>query len=114
LFGGYGLALAALALVVFGAFDSYPFCLFQYEPYLRLLFYAPEAETARLLSALKRTKLVPWNNVNQISRLNIRMENLVQTIAAQVGCRIQRYEEGVPCYVMWMSPEDSLALKDVE
>jgi len=23
-FGGYGLALAALALVVFGAFDSYP------------------------------------------------------------------------------------------
>jgi len=24
-FGGYGLALAALALVVFGAYDSYPF-----------------------------------------------------------------------------------------
>jgi len=24
LFGGYGLALAALALVVFGAYDSYP------------------------------------------------------------------------------------------
>jgi len=23
-FGGYGLALAALALVVFGAYDSYP------------------------------------------------------------------------------------------
>jgi len=27
-FGGYGLALAALALVVFGAYDSYPFCSF--------------------------------------------------------------------------------------
>jgi len=26
-FGGYGLALAALALVVFGAYDSYPFLL---------------------------------------------------------------------------------------
>jgi len=25
LFGGYGLALAALALVVFGGYDSYPF-----------------------------------------------------------------------------------------
>jgi len=25
-FGGYGLALAALALVVFGAYDSYPGC----------------------------------------------------------------------------------------
>jgi len=24
-FGGYGLALAALSLVVFGAYDSYPF-----------------------------------------------------------------------------------------
>jgi len=24
-FGGYGLALAALALVVFGCYDSYPF-----------------------------------------------------------------------------------------
>jgi len=24
-FGGYGLALAPLALVVFGAYDSYPF-----------------------------------------------------------------------------------------
>jgi len=24
-FGGYGLALAALALVVFGAYDSFPF-----------------------------------------------------------------------------------------
>jgi len=24
-FGGYGLALAALALVVFGAYDSYPY-----------------------------------------------------------------------------------------
>jgi len=24
-FGGYGLALAALALVAFGAYDSYPF-----------------------------------------------------------------------------------------
>jgi len=24
-FGGYGLALAALALVLFGAYDSYPF-----------------------------------------------------------------------------------------
>jgi len=27
-FGGYGLALAALALVVFGAYDSYP----SYQP----------------------------------------------------------------------------------
>jgi len=27
-FGGYGLALAALALAVFGAYDSYPFPLF--------------------------------------------------------------------------------------
>jgi len=26
-FGGYGLALAALALVVFGAYDSYPYLL---------------------------------------------------------------------------------------
>jgi len=25
-FGGYGLALAALVLVVFGAYDSYPEC----------------------------------------------------------------------------------------
>ena len=25
-FGGYGLALAALALVLFGAYDSYPLC----------------------------------------------------------------------------------------
>jgi len=28
-FGGYGLALAALALVVFGAYDSYPKCQIQ-------------------------------------------------------------------------------------
>jgi len=28
-FGGYGLALAAMALVVFGAYDSYPF-----EPFI--------------------------------------------------------------------------------
>jgi len=27
-FGGYGLALAALALVVFGAYDSYPISIF--------------------------------------------------------------------------------------
>jgi len=25
--GGYGLALAALALVIFGAYDSYPICI---------------------------------------------------------------------------------------
>jgi len=28
-FGGYGLVLAALALVVFGAYDSYPLSLFK-------------------------------------------------------------------------------------
>jgi len=37
-FGGYGLALAALALVVFGAYDSYPketkeqTCIFMISP----------------------------------------------------------------------------------
>ena len=30
-FGGYGLALAALALVVFGAYDSYPSKIRKYE-----------------------------------------------------------------------------------
>jgi len=34
-FGGYGLALAALALVVFGAYDSYP----NNAPNLNLFFF---------------------------------------------------------------------------
>jgi len=33
-FGGYGLALAALALVVFGAYDSYPSDVTKVEPEL--------------------------------------------------------------------------------
>jgi len=33
-FGGYGLALAALALLVFGAYDSYPL---KYSAFLRSL-----------------------------------------------------------------------------
>jgi len=40
-FGGYGLALAALALVVFGAYDSYPIIIkteahSQSEVYIRI------------------------------------------------------------------------------
>jgi len=38
-FGGYGLVLAALALVVFGAYDSYP-----NKTYLLLLFILEHAE----------------------------------------------------------------------
>ena len=36
-FGGYGLALAALALVVFGAYDSYPKRIF-FRFYLKKVF----------------------------------------------------------------------------
>jgi len=39
-FGGYGLALAALALVVFGAYDSYPDIPF-------LVFHLPSLSGAR-------------------------------------------------------------------
>jgi len=38
LFGGYGLALAALALVVFGAYDSYPYFFMDFREAARLLF----------------------------------------------------------------------------
>jgi len=36
-FGGYGLALAALALVFFGAYDSYPSISFSLNPMKKLL-----------------------------------------------------------------------------
>jgi len=39
-FGDYGLALAALALVVFGAYDSYPIILVIFENLL-LHFFVP-------------------------------------------------------------------------
>jgi len=36
-FGGYGLALAALALVVFGAYDSYPYHAIFFEIEIRFV-----------------------------------------------------------------------------
>jgi len=44
-FGGYGLALAALALVVFGAYDSYP--------YHRFKFLSVEIEVEKSRAAIK-------------------------------------------------------------
>ena len=50
-FGGYGLALAALALVVFGAYDSYPGKVITLFLYLALLGFAWKCGTEEVENA---------------------------------------------------------------
>jgi len=62
-FGGYGLALAALARVVFGAYDSYPDYGSSFFGGLRPIIGLP-GETGRRTLLLNLNKLKIWHIVN--------------------------------------------------
>ena len=74
-FGGYGLALAALALMVFGAYDSYP-----NSPYLPLHILSPyQALTLRAVQHTRSGLRVSLLLDNK----KLRNEDVISIIAAQ-------------------------------
>jgi len=86
-FGGYGLALAALALVVFGAYDSYPHCSLSFFQTLmgKLAVGGSGGANPRPLSGISITAAM-W-----LCILRDRQSNLEEVCPSFAALLLQRY-----------------------